>query len=48
MGEPDATLVEHMESGADCLLSELEAYVEALGGHLEIRAALPGWTYRLR
>lgn len=48
MGEPDGTLVEHMESGADCLLSELEAYVEALGGQVEIRVSLPGWTYRLR
>ena len=48
MGEPDTALVVHMESGADCAVSELEAYACALGGEIEIRITLPGWTYRVR
>lgn len=48
MSEPDTSLVVHMESGADCAIGELEAYAAALGGEIEIRITLPGWTYRVR
>ncbi len=48
MGEPDTSLVVHLESGADCAISELERYAAALAGEIEIRITLPGWTYRVR
>lgn len=48
MGEPDTSLVVHTESGADCAISELEAYAAALGGEVEVPITLPGWTYRVR
>ena len=44
--EPNRVI--RLEAGAEITLAELEAYAEALGGQLEVRVHLPGWSYRIR
>ena len=41
MGRPQST-ISRIEREGDMLLSTLAAYVEALGGHLEINAVVGG------
>ncbi len=44
--EPDVVI--RLEAGAAGTLEELHAYAAALGGGLEVRVHLPGWSYRVR
>ena len=44
--EPSVVL--RLEAGSDGTIAELEAYAEALGGQIEVRVHLPGWSYRVR
>ena len=44
----DPGLVLRLEAGSEGTIAELEAYAEALGGQVEVRVHLPGWSYRVR
>ena len=39
--------ISSLERRNDLLVSTLRRYVDALGGHLEIRAVFPGWTVQV-
>ena len=44
----DASVVIRLEAGANGSIGDLEAYAAALGGGVEVRVHLPGWSYRVR
>ena len=44
----DPGVVIRLEAGADGTIGDLESYAAALGGGIEVRVHLPGWSYRVR
>lgn len=40
--------VSRIERQGDARVSTVRAYIEALGGELELRARFPGWSARIR